>query len=142
MTHEENMIDSITDARSKLTTSINSVNDAKEKLSDAIDSNNLDSEIEASEEVSIAIDKLTTVVMEAYPDFSSDTEYQSVMDSIEGAAHRVQVARVDYAASIATYNNEVRKFPNNVIAKLFNFEKKEYLKADDAANNSSMVDLD
>lgn len=80
-------------------------------------------------------------VVENYPTITASQQYTSLMDSIEGAANRINVAREDYNAAVSQYNRTVRRFPGSLIAGMFGFETIEPFKADEAANNSSIVDF-
>lgn len=81
-------------------------------------------------------------VVENYPTITASEQYTSLMDSIEGAANRINVAREDYNVAVSQYNRLVRRFPGSLIANIFGFEVMEPFKADEAANNSSIVDFD
>ena len=81
------------------------------------------------------------VIAENYPTVTASEQYTALMDSIEGAANRIKIAREEYNIAVSNYNRIVRYFPGNLLAKLFGFEVKEEFKADEAANNSSVVDF-
>lgn len=81
------------------------------------------------------------VVMENYPDLKSSGLASNLMTELEGTENRINVARQDYNASVTTYNNAVQTFPNNIIAGIFNFEKKEMFPVDERAEEVPEVDL-
>ena len=80
-------------------------------------------------------------VVENYPTITASEQYTALMDSIEGAANRINVARQDYNLAVSKYNRTVRRFPGSLLANMFGFEVMEDFKADEAANNSSIVDF-
>ena len=80
-------------------------------------------------------------VVENYPTITASEQYTALMDSIEGAANRINVAREDYNLAVSNYNRTVRRFPGSILAGIFGFETMEEFKADEAANNSSIVDF-
>lgn len=80
-------------------------------------------------------------VVESYPTITASEQYTSLMDSIEGAANRINVAREDYNAAVSQYNRVVRRFPGSLLAGIFGFETIEPFEADEAANNNSVVDF-
>ena len=80
-------------------------------------------------------------VVENYPTITASEQYTALMDSIEGAANRINVARQDYNLAVSKYNRTVRRFPGSLLANMFGFEVMEEFKADEAANNSSIVDF-
>ena len=81
-------------------------------------------------------------VVENYPTITASEQYTALMDSIEGAANRINIAREDYNVAVSQYNRLVRRFPGSLIANIFGFEVMEPFKADEAANNSSIVDFE
>lgn len=80
-------------------------------------------------------------VVEHYPTITASDQYTALMDSIEGAANRINVAREDYNAAVSQYNRLVRRFPGSLLANMFGFETMEPFEADEAANNNSVVDF-
>ena len=80
-------------------------------------------------------------VVENYPTITASQQYTDLMTAIEGAANRISVARENYNTAVSNYNRTVRRFPGSIIANMFGFETMEEFKADEAANNSSIVDF-
>ena len=81
------------------------------------------------------------VIAENYPTVTASEQYTALMDSIEGAANRIKIARDEYNVAVSNYNRTVRRFPGNILANMFGFEVMEEFKADEAANNSSVVEF-
>ena len=102
--------------------------------------NNNNQDMGLSAELNNRYNQLLAVV-ENYPTITASEQYTSLMDSIEGAANRILVAREDYNVAVSTYNRTIRHFPGNILANMFGFEEMEEFKADEAANNSSVVDF-
>lgn len=80
-------------------------------------------------------------VVENYPTITASEQYTALMDSIEGAANRINVARENYNAAVSDYNRTVRRFPGSLLAGMFGFDTMEPFEADEAANNNSVVDF-
>ena len=80
-------------------------------------------------------------VVENYPTITASEQYTALMDSIEGAANRINVARENYNAAVSDYNRTVRRFPGSLLAGFFGFDTMEPFEADEAANNNSVVDF-
>ncbi|MCI9159800.1 MAG: LemA family protein [Anaerotruncus sp.] len=116
-THEQSVIDSVTEARAQL------------------------AEARGMEELAAANDNLTSalsrlmVVVENYPDIQSTPAYTSLMDELAGTENRIAAARIDYNEAVQRYNQKVITFPNKLIAGLFGFEKAEYFTAPEPAQN-------
>lgn len=82
------------------------------------------------------------VIAENYPTITASEQYTALMDSIEGAANRIKIARDEYNVAVSNYNRIVRHFPGNLLANMFGFEVMEEFEADEEANNSSIIDYD
>jgi LemA protein len=63
-------------------------------------------------------------ISEAYPNLKSDANFRDLQAQIEGTENRITVARNRYIDSVRAFNTEVRQFPTNLTAKMFNFEVK------------------
>lgn len=94
----------------------------------------------ANAEITENINQFLAVV-ENYPTVTASEQYTALMDSIEGAANRISVARENYNVAVSDYNRTVRRFPGSLLAGIFGFETMEPFEADEAANNSSIVDF-
>ena len=69
------------------------------------------------------------VVVENYPNLKADTQFQSLMDTLEGTENRLAYARNQYNDVVKDYDQSVRIFPGNMIAGLFGFTQKPYFQA-------------
>lgn len=88
--------------------------------------------------VSSALSKLLMVV-ERYPDLKANQNFLELQSQLEGTENRITVARRDYNAVAKEYNSTVRKFPKNIIAGMFGFEKKAYFEAEQGAEKAPAV---
>lgn len=66
------------------------------------------------------------VSIENYPELKAMESYQTFLAQYEGSENRILVERKRYNEMVTDYNRTVRKFPNNLIAKLFGFEVKPH----------------
>ncbi len=108
--HEQEAIDSVTQARAQLA-------GAKTPEDKA----------DANQQLSGALNRLL-VVVEKYPDLKANENFRSLMDSLEGTENRLAVARKDYNDEVAKYNKSVKRFPKSMLAGTFGFEKSHILK--------------
>ena len=128
--HEKETLESVVKARSEAT-------------SVKIDPSNMTAEQMAQYQnaqngVTSALSKLLLVV-EKYPDLKANQNFQELQSQLEGTENRIAVARRDYNAVAKEYNTAVRKFPKNILAGMFGFEKKEYFEAQEGSEAAPEV---
>lgn len=97
---------------------------------------------EASAQLDGAISLWVNAVTEAYPDLKANEQYRALQDELAGTENRVATARKDYNDAVKDYNAAVRRFPMNIFAGLFGFEKAEFFEADDDAQDVPQVSFD
>ena len=73
------------------------------------------------------------VSIENYPDLKASENYQSLQTQLTGCENRIQTERQRFNEATKAYNQSIRKFPNNLIAKLLGFEKRPYFEAEEGA---------
>jgi LemA protein len=79
------------------------------------------------------------VTVESYPQIKSVEAFRDLQAQLEGTENRIAVARKDFNDSAATYNAKVQRFPSNVTAGVFNFDKFTYFEADPGSQNAPDV---
>ena len=120
--HETEVFDAVLTARSEL-----------------VDASSIEEKADANKTLDQALTQLN-VVVENYPELTSNTVYIGLMDELAGSENRIAVARNTYNTVAASYNKKLVTFPENVIASLFKFEKAEYFEADDLSTDVPAVD--
>jgi LemA protein len=78
-------------------------------------------------------------VAEAYPDLKANQNFLSLQEELTSTEDRVAYARQFYNDSVLSYNNRLQTFPRNVIAGMFNFEKREYFEGEPEATGPVRV---
>ena len=76
---------------------------------------------------------------EAYPDLKANQNFLALQEELTATEGRVAYARQFYNDSVLKYDNKLESFPTVIIAKMFNFEAKEYFEADDQARTAPTV---
>ncbi len=97
---------------------------------------------QAGEQLDRAIDIWVNAVTEAYPDLKANTQYTALTDELAGTENRIATARRDYNNVAQEYNTSIRKFPKNILASMFGFEKADYFENDDSASQVPEVSFD
>ena len=121
--HEEEVFTQIADARTKYG-----------------GADTVDEAAAANDELSSALSRLL-VIVENYPQLKADVQFTRLMDELAGTENRLAVARKDYNETVQTFNNNVRRFPGNLIAGMFGFEKKDYFEIKSGVEEAPSVDF-
>ena len=129
-THEKETLEGVVKARSEAT-------------SVKVDPENMTAEQmaqyqKAQNGVSSALSKLLLVV-EKYPDLKANQNFLELQSQLEGTENRITVARRDFNGAAKEYNTAIRKFPKNILAGMFGFEKKAYFEAQEGAEKAPEV---
>jgi len=82
------------------------------------------------------------VVVERYPDIKANQNFLTLQDQLEGTENRIAVARRDYIDAVRVYNTAIRRFPGNIIAGMFGFEKQPQLEIAPESRETPKVEFD
>lgn len=93
---------------------------------------------QAQGELSTALGRLM-VVSEQYPQLRQSEGFLNLQAQLEGTENRIAVERKRFNEKVQEYNTTIRKFPSNVLAGMYGFEKKGYFEADKAAEKAPSV---
>ena len=89
----------------------------------------------AQGDVTTALGKLLAIT-ENYPDLKANQNFLELQSQLEGTENRINVARKDFNDSAKEYNTSLRRFPRNIIASMFGFEKRNYFEAEAGAEKA------
>ena len=89
----------------------------------------------AQGELSQALGRLMAVA-ESYPDLKANENFRDLQAQLEGTENRCTIARQNFNEVARAFNTYLRRFPNNIIAGAFGFEKKPYFEADEDAKKA------
>ena len=93
----------------------------------------------AQGDVTTALGKLLAIT-ENYPDLKANQNFLELQSQLEGTENRINVARKDFNDSAKEYNTSLRRFPRNIIASMFGFEKRNYFEAEAGAEKAPKVE--
>ena len=85
--------------------------------------------------------KATLAVAENYPDLKANENFRDLQAQLEGTENRIAVARQLFNETAKSYNKTIRRFPNNILAGMFGFEKKPYFEAEEGAAKAPKVEF-
>lgn len=123
-THEQTTLTAVIEARSKATSiKIDMANATPEQLAKFN---------AAQTELSSTLSRLL-VSVEQYPDLKANENFLALQSQLEGTENRIAVERKRFNEAAKDYNQYIRRFPANIFASMFGFEKKPYFEADENA---------
>ena len=118
--HESTAFEKVTEARSR-----------------AMQAGNREDEMELSGSL-----KSLFAIAEAYPDLKANQNFLSLQSELSDTENKIQASRRFYNTNVRDLNTSVDSFPGNLIAKMFNFVKKEFFELSEdesAAKNPVQV---
>ena len=119
-THESSVLENVTKARGE---AMNTQGPTKEHA-------------QAENMLSGAL-KSIFALSEAYPDLKANQNFLALQNELSDTENKIQAARRFYNGNVRDLNTKVESFPSNILARMFNFSKKEFfdLGDNDAAQN-------
>ncbi len=94
----------------------------------------------AQGELGQALGRLMAVA-ESYPELKANENFLQLQSQLEGTENRISVARDSFNETARLFNTTVRRFPANIIANIFGFEKKPYFEAEEGANKAPKIEF-
>ncbi len=130
--HEKETLEAVISARAKATqTTLDTENLTPEKL-EAFN--------RAQGTLGSALGRLM-VVAEKYPELKANENFKSLQAQLEGTENRISVERRKFNDVARTYNVSIRRFPNNILAGMFGFEKRPYFEAEEGTQKAPKVEF-
>ncbi|MBC8588186.1 LemA family protein [Paratissierella segnis] len=106
--HEEQVLTQITNARA----GFNSATSPQEFAA-------------ANDQLDAAIRSLN-VVVENYPDLKANQNFLELQAELSGTENRISTERMRYNDAVRGFNTTIRRFPTNIVAKIFGYQSREY----------------
>lgn len=83
-------------------------------------------------EIGSALSRLMAIV-ENYPNLKANENFLALQSQLEGTENRIAVERKRFNEAVQGFNTKIRRFPTNIFAGMFGFEKKLYFEAQEGA---------
>lgn len=128
--HEKETLDAVVSARSKATQAQINIDDLTPEKLQAYQ--------RAQGEIGAALGRLLAIT-ENYPDLKANENFQALQAQLEGTENRISVERRKFNETAKAYNTNIRRFPKNIIAGLFGFEKRPYFEASEGTETAPEV---
>ena len=128
--HEKETLEGVLAARAKATQMTVNLDDLSEE--------NIKKYQAAQGDLQQAMGRLL-MLTENYPDLKANENFRDLQAQLEGTENRITVERQKFNEAAKEYNTNIRKFPNNIFAGMFGFEKKGYFEAQERAEKAPEV---
>lgn len=130
--HESSTLENVVAARAKATQLTVDPSDLTEEA--------LAQFSQAQGELSSALGRLL-LIQENYPDLKANQQFLELQAQLEGTENRISTERMKFNETAKAYNTLIRKFPDNILASVFGFDKKAYFEAQAGAETAPKVEF-
>ena len=79
------------------------------------------------------------VIVDRYPDLKASSLYVNLQDNIESCENQIANARKNFNDKAKDFNQYLRRFPNNIVAGMYDFDKMPYFQASEGAETAPDV---
>ena len=134
--HESETLAQLTEARTKATSINIDLSTATPEQMEAY----LKAQEEVGSVVNSALSRLIAI-SESYPDLKADKNFRELQVQLEGTENRIATSRKNYNEAVRDYNAKLRRFPSNIIAGMFGFEKHVMFEAQQGAEQAVTVEF-
>jgi LemA protein len=110
---------------------------ARDMYNHASETNDIKGVVEAEQGFSAALGRLLAV-KEAYPALMANENFKSLMKELADTEDKISFARQFYNDTAMKMNNEVEKFPSNIVASLFSFQAATYFEVSAKAERENV----
>lgn len=130
--HESSTLEGVVAARAKATQiTVNPEDLTPEKLQEYQ---------KAQGKITSALGRLM-MITESYPDLKANQNFLELQAQLEGTENRISVERNRFNEMAKEYNASIRRFPTNIMAGMFGFEKKPYFEAEEGTEKAPKVEF-
>lgn len=130
--HESSTLENLVNARAEAT-------QIKVEI-DQLTEQNIRKYQQAQNAISSGLGRLIAI-SENYPDLKASENFSELQAQLEGTENRINESRKKYNESVKIFNVKVRKFPNNIVASLFGFERKSEFSAAEGSEKAPEVNF-
>ena len=130
--HDNEPLTTVVEARAKATSLMVNAEDLTPERAKQIQ--------EAQSELSNLVGRLL-MVQESYPELKASEQFSELQAQLEGTENRIAESRRAYNESAKEFNVSVRKFPTNIVAGIFGFERKTQFEAQAGAEQAPTVNF-
>lgn len=122
-THERELLEKVTEARTR-----------------AMQAGSVADHGQAENMLSGALKSLFAVA-ENYPDLKANTNFLELQRELSDTENKIQASRRFYNGTVVELNTKVDMFPSNIVAKMFNFMKREFFEIEEGEKEPVKVEF-
>ena len=130
--HESETLMEVTEARTKSTSITVDPSTATPEQMEA--------GMKSQDVVGAALGRLIAI-SENYPDLKANQNFLDLQKQLEGTENRIATERMKYNEKVRDYNTKLRRFPTNIIAGMFGFEKHVMFESTQGAEVAPVVEF-
>ncbi len=82
--------------------------------------------------------KTLFAVAENYPELKANENFMDLQATLREIEEKLQLSRRYYNATVRDFNTKIEIFPNNVIAGMFNFTRRDFFEIDNAEERENV----
>jgi LemA protein len=121
--HEKQVFENVTEARSR-----------------AMGAGTADDKAQAENMLTGALKSLFAVA-EAYPDLKANQNFLELQRELTDTEDKIQAARRFYNGNVRDFNTKIEVFPNNIMAGMLKFTKREFFGAEEGEKEPVKVEF-
>ena len=88
-------------------------------------------EAQAQEQALTGLVRNINLVAERYPELKANENYATAMDAVDKYTNMVRTSKMVYNDTATNYNKLIRQIPDSIVAALFGFKVRDYLKTEE-----------
>jgi LemA protein len=123
MAHEKETLEAVIQARNQ------AVSTEKEVAQQPDDPESMQKLMGAEQSLSGAMGRLFAL-SENYPDLKANQNMMQLTEELTSTENKIAFARQSFNDSVMTYNTNIEKFPNNMLANMFGFKEARLFEID------------
>lgn len=103
----------------------------------AVNAQTMDEKMQAEGEISGVLGRLFAL-SEAYPDLKANQQFLDLQNQLQKVEEDIAQSRKYYNGTVRQYNTRVESFPNNIVAGMFKFEKRQSFEVEDPTQRQNV----
>lgn len=131
----DNLVQSVKGAQKNEQVIFTAIAEARQRVATA---GTIDDKVKATNDMETNI-ALLPRLQEAYPELKSNELMNKLMNELSGTENGIATKRDEFNKTATNYNTNIGRFPKNMFAKTFGFEKVSLFKSEKGAEKGAKV---